>query len=42
MGGPDARLSIQDSIPKVVDTIDALGDRPGLHYVDYRGQRMPW
>ena len=42
MGGPDARLSINDSIPNVVKTIDALRSSPGLHYVDYRGQTVPW
>ncbi len=42
LGGPDARLSIDDSIPNVVKTIDALRDKPGLHYVDYLGQTVPW
>jgi hypothetical protein len=42
MGGPDARLSIDDSIPNVVKTLDGLRNTPGLHYVDYRGQTVPW
>ena len=42
LGGPDARLSIGDSIPNVVKTIDALRGRPGLHYVDYLGRTVPW
>ncbi len=42
LGGPGARLGIDDSIPGVVETIDALGHEPGLHYVDYRGQMVPW
>jgi NAD(P)-dependent dehydrogenase (short-subunit alcohol dehydrogenase family) len=42
MGGAGARLTIKDSIPNVVKTIDALADSPGLHYVDYRGQTVPW
>ena len=42
MGGPDAWLSIDDSIPNVVKTIDALRNSPGLHYVDYRGRTVPW
>jgi NAD(P)-dependent dehydrogenase (short-subunit alcohol dehydrogenase family) len=42
MGGPNARLSINDSVPNVVKTIDALRSSPGLHYVDYRGQTVPW
>jgi NAD(P)-dependent dehydrogenase (short-subunit alcohol dehydrogenase family) len=42
LGGDDARLSIDDSIPNVVKTLDALRDNPGLHYVDYLGQTVPW
>jgi NAD(P)-dependent dehydrogenase (short-subunit alcohol dehydrogenase family) len=42
LGGADARLSIEDSIPNVVKTLDALADKPGLHYVDYLGQTVPW
>jgi len=42
MGGPDARLSIEESIPNVVKTLDALEGRAGLHYVDYLGRTVPW
>ena len=42
LGGPDARLSIDDSIPNVVRTLDGLRDAPGLHYVDYLGNTVPW
>ena len=42
LGGPDARLTIDDSIPNVVRTLDALRDAPGLHYVDYLGRTVPW
>jgi len=42
LGGADARLSIDDSIPNVVKTLDALRDQPGLHYVDYLGRTVPW
>jgi NAD(P)-dependent dehydrogenase (short-subunit alcohol dehydrogenase family) len=42
MGGPDARLSIEDSIPNVVRTLDSLQGKPGLHYVDYLGRTVPW
>ncbi len=42
LGGPDARLGIDDSIPHVVTTLDALRDQPGLHYVDYLGRTVPW
>jgi NAD(P)-dependent dehydrogenase (short-subunit alcohol dehydrogenase family) len=42
MGGPNARLSIEESIPKLVDTIEAHAGRTGLHYVDYLGRVVPW
>jgi NAD(P)-dependent dehydrogenase (short-subunit alcohol dehydrogenase family) len=42
MGGPGARLSIEESIPNLVRTLDALQDEPGLHYVDYLGRTVPW
>jgi NAD(P)-dependent dehydrogenase (short-subunit alcohol dehydrogenase family) len=42
LGGANARLSIDDSIPNVVKTLDALRDKPGLHYVDYLGRTVPW
>jgi NAD(P)-dependent dehydrogenase (short-subunit alcohol dehydrogenase family) len=42
LGGPDARLTIDDSIPGVVTTLEALRARAGLYYVDYLGQTVPW
>lgn len=42
LGGPDARLTIEESIPGVVNVIDSLRGQPGLHYVDYLGQAVPW
>ena len=42
LGGPNARLSIEDSIPNVVKTLDSLRGKPGLHYVDYLGRTVPW
>jgi NAD(P)-dependent dehydrogenase (short-subunit alcohol dehydrogenase family) len=42
LGGADARLTIDESIPNVVKTLDTLRDQPGLHYVDYLGQTVPW
>ena len=38
LGGPDARLTIEESIPGVVKVIDSLRGQPGLHYVDYLGR----
>jgi len=42
LGGPDARLSIEDSIPNLVHVLlDKLG-KPGLEYLDYLGRTVPW
>lgn len=42
MGGADATLSIEESIPRVVDTITAQSGKPGLQYLDYRGETVRW
>jgi len=42
MGGPDARLTIADSIPNLADTMDAQAGNPGLRYLDYLGRQVPW
>jgi NAD(P)-dependent dehydrogenase (short-subunit alcohol dehydrogenase family) len=42
MGGPDATLSIEESIPGVADAIGSRAGKPGLVYLDYRGQTVPW
>lgn len=42
MGGPEAKLTIEESIPRLVDTMLAHAGRPGLHYLDYLGRTVPW
>ncbi|RAG82456.1 3-oxoacyl-ACP reductase [Streptacidiphilus pinicola] len=42
LGGPSARLTIQESIPGVVDTIEAHAGKGGLHYLDRQGQPVNW
>jgi NAD(P)-dependent dehydrogenase (short-subunit alcohol dehydrogenase family) len=42
MGGADAALSIEESIPRVVDVIEAHRGKAGAHYVNYQGQTLPW
>ena len=42
LGGPDARLSVDESIPNVVSTLDGLRGEAGLHYVDYLGRTVAW
>ncbi|MEU5090126.1 SDR family NAD(P)-dependent oxidoreductase [Streptomyces sp. NPDC021356] len=42
LGGPNARLTIDESIPGVVDTIEAQAGKGGLHYLDRQGQTVRW
>ena len=42
LGGPNAKLEISDSIPPLVDTIDAQHGVPGLQYLDRHGRTVPW
>jgi NAD(P)-dependent dehydrogenase (short-subunit alcohol dehydrogenase family) len=42
LGGPDAHLRIDESVPRLVDVLLAKLSRPGLEYLDYRGQTIPW
>ena len=42
MGGPDATLGIEESIPRLVETIILASGTPGLKYLDYRGEILPW
>jgi NAD(P)-dependent dehydrogenase (short-subunit alcohol dehydrogenase family) len=42
LGGPDARLSIEESIPSLLSTMEAYEGRSGLHYLDYQGKVVPW
>ena len=42
LGGDDASLSTGESIPLVVDTIDANRGKPGLRYLDRFNKSLPW
>lgn len=42
LGGPNALLTIDESIPNLVTTIDAQHGRRGLQYLDYLGRTVPW
>jgi NAD(P)-dependent dehydrogenase (short-subunit alcohol dehydrogenase family) len=42
MGGPQARLSIEESIPNLANTVDAQAGTAGLQYLDYLGRKIPW
>ncbi|HTZ23818.1 MAG TPA: SDR family NAD(P)-dependent oxidoreductase [Streptosporangiaceae bacterium] len=42
LGGPGARLTIEESIPSLVNVLLAKRERPGLEYLDYLGRTVPW
>ncbi|MFI9723107.1 SDR family NAD(P)-dependent oxidoreductase [Streptomyces sp. NPDC052396] len=42
LGGPDADLSVEESIPGVAATMERHQGKSGLHFVDYQGQVVPW
>jgi NAD(P)-dependent dehydrogenase (short-subunit alcohol dehydrogenase family) len=42
MGGPQARLSVEESIPNLANTIAAQEGKAGLQYLDYLGRIVPW
>ena len=42
LGGPERRLSIEQSVPNVVSTLLAAHGHPGLQYLDYLGKTVPW
>ncbi|MFF1478951.1 SDR family NAD(P)-dependent oxidoreductase [Streptomyces sp. NPDC058301] len=42
LGGPHAELSVEESIPGVAETIERQQGKPGLHFLDYEGQVVPW
>ena len=42
LGGPEARLSIEESIPNLANTMDAQAGKAGLQYLNYLGQTVPW
>ncbi len=42
LGGPDAPLTIEDSVPNLVDVLLSKQGKPGLEYLDYLGRTVPW
>lgn len=42
LGGPNAVLEIEESIPPLIDTIDAQHRLPGLRYLDRNGNDVAW
>jgi len=42
LGGPEAPLSIEDSVPSLVNVLLEKQGNPGLEYLDYLGRTVPW
>jgi NAD(P)-dependent dehydrogenase (short-subunit alcohol dehydrogenase family) len=42
LGGPDARLTIEESVPNLVNVLLNKQGNPGLEYLDYLGRTVPW
>jgi NAD(P)-dependent dehydrogenase (short-subunit alcohol dehydrogenase family) len=42
LGGAEALLSVDESIPGVVATITAQAGKPGLQFLNYQGEVVPW
>ena len=42
MGGPDAHLSIDQSVPNLVNVLLKKQGNAGLEYLDYLGRTVPW
>ena len=42
LGGPQAPLSVEESIPNLANTMDAQAGKAGLQYLNYLGQMVPW
>lgn len=42
MGGPDGRLSIEESVPRLVNVLLSKRGTQGLQYLDYLGRTVPW
>ncbi|CAM5584275.1 SDR family oxidoreductase OS=Streptomyces rimosus subsp. rimosus (strain ATCC / DSM 40260 /JCM 4667 / NRRL 2234) OX=1265868 GN=SRIM_035160 PE=4 SV=1 [Streptomyces rimosus subsp. rimosus] len=42
LGGADAELSVEESVPGVAETMESHRGKSGLHFVDHQGQVVPW
>jgi NAD(P)-dependent dehydrogenase (short-subunit alcohol dehydrogenase family) len=42
LGGDGATLTVHESAPGVVDTLVQHAGEPGLQFLDYRGNAVPW
>jgi NAD(P)-dependent dehydrogenase (short-subunit alcohol dehydrogenase family) len=42
LGGPDARFSLEETVPNIVNVLLSKQGRPGLEYLDRMGRTVPW
>jgi NAD(P)-dependent dehydrogenase (short-subunit alcohol dehydrogenase family) len=42
MGGANGKLSIEESVPNLVNVLLSVQGKPGLQYLDYLGRTVPW
>ncbi|MER7410842.1 SDR family oxidoreductase [Streptomyces cacaoi] len=42
LGGPRAELTVEESVPGVVDTIDRHSGEPGLQFLNHRDEPVAW
>lgn len=42
LGGASATLTIEESVPALVDVLTKVQGKPGLQYLDYLGRTVPW
>lgn len=42
LGGPNAQLSIEDSVPRLVNVLIGKQNKPGIEYLDYLGRTVSW
>lgn len=42
LGGPDAPLGVDETIPQLVETLVAQQGKPGLRFIDRQGETVPW
>jgi NAD(P)-dependent dehydrogenase (short-subunit alcohol dehydrogenase family) len=42
LGGPDAPLGVEDSVPNIVNVLTEAEGKAGLRYLDYLGRTVPW
>lgn len=42
MGGPQATLSVEDSVSRMADVVKAQAGKGGLRFLDYQGRAVAW